>query len=228
MSEYLIINILIVIAPLVMSFEKKLHFYNNYNSLAVTILFVGFPFLTWDIIAAGRGDWLFNYKYVSGLFFFGLPIEEILFFITVPYSIIFLYETLNFYLKPNLISLNNKYFILPSLLCFISSAFFYRQNYTFMVLLFLGYVFLIFGFSKLNFTKNKYFFYFILFSFVPFFIVNYFLTSLPVVQYNPEAIWGIRIITIPLEDFFYSLSLILSYLFTYSFIKTKWKSSELR
>ncbi len=49
MSTYLLINLLIVIVPLIMSFERKIEFYKNYNSLIFSIVAVGVPFLVWDI-----------------------------------------------------------------------------------------------------------------------------------------------------------------------------------
>jgi len=54
------------------------------------------------------------------------------------------------------------------------------------------------------------------FSFIPFLIVNYALTSLPVVLYNPASVWGFRILTIPIEDFFYSFSMISFYIIVYT------------
>ncbi|HTH12901.1 MAG TPA: lycopene cyclase domain-containing protein, partial [Spirochaetia bacterium] len=41
--------------------------------------------------------------------------------------------------------------------------------------------------------------------FVAFVVVNGLYTALPTIFYNPRALWGIRIGTIPLEDFFYNL-----------------------
>ncbi len=222
MSEYLIINILIVIVPLIMSFERKIEFYKNFNALAISIMLVGVPFIIWDSIAAARGDWIFNYKYTIGLKFFNLPIEEILFFITVPYAIIFLYETFIYYIKGRPSKFKNIYLVGLSPLVILIGLIFYNQNYTFIVFIFLGIIFSIIGFSNLNFIKNKNVIYFILLAFIPFIIVNYFLTSLPILIYNPDAIWGTRFLTIPLEDFIYSLSLVTAYLFTYEFAKEKW------
>ena len=222
MSEYLIINILIVIVPLIMSFEKKIKFYKKFNQVAISIMLVGIPFLIWDSIAISRGDWMFNHKYIIGINFFNLPIEEILFFITVPYSIIFLYETFIYYLKGKPSKFKNAYLVGLSPVLILTGFIFFQQNYTFTVFIFLAIIFSLIGFSKLNFIRNKNFIYFILISFIPFLIVNYFLTSLPILVYNPSAIWGERFLTIPLEDFVYSVSLVLSYLFTYELAKEKW------
>jgi len=48
-----------------------------------------------------------------------------------------------------------------------------------------------------------------------FFVFNYLLTSIPIVIYNPYAITNIRILTIPIEDFFYNFSMLFLYLFFY-------------
>jgi lycopene cyclase domain-containing protein len=66
-----------------------------------------------------------------------------------------------------------------------------------------------------SFILSKLFILTILISLVPFFIVNYILTALPVVEYNPQAILGIKIFTIPLEDIFYSFTMISGWLMVY-------------
>jgi lycopene cyclase domain-containing protein len=43
-------------------------------------------------------------------------------------------------------------------------------------------------------------------AFVLFVIVDGLYTALPTIFYNPKAMWGLRIGSIPLEDFFYNLS----------------------
>ena len=206
-----------------MSFERKIKFYKNYNHLIFSIFAVGIPFLIWDIIAEKRKDWVFNSKFITGIKIFNLPVEEILFFVTVPYSLIFLYETFIYYKRPKRINIDGNYLLLLSFVSLTVSVFFIRLNYTFTLFFFLFILFSVIAFSKVNFFKNRNLIFFFLFTFIPFFIVNYFLTSLPVVIYNSNAIWGIRILTIPLEDFFYSLSLVTGYLFTYEFAKEKWK-----
>jgi lycopene cyclase domain-containing protein len=43
-------------------------------------------------------------------------------------------------------------------------------------------------------------------SFVLFVVVDGLYTALPTIFYNPKSMWGLRVFTIPLEDFFYNLS----------------------
>jgi lycopene cyclase domain-containing protein len=55
--------------------------------------------------------------------------------------------------------------------------------------------------------------------YVPFLIINTVLTALPVVEYNSKAIWGLRVGTIPLEDFFYNYAMLSFYLLVYRIAK---------
>ena len=92
---------------------------------------------------------------------------------------------------------------------------FNNQYYTATIFILLGITLL--GLFKINpeLFRSKIYWYFIALTYLPFFIVNYSLTSIPVVIYNSNAIWGIRITTIPLEDFFYSFTMLTLYLFVY-------------
>ncbi|MGS0523811.1 lycopene cyclase domain-containing protein [Zobellia nedashkovskayae] len=65
---------------------------------------------------------------------------------------------------------------------------------------------------------------------IPFFIINGILTGTGIEQavfdYNPQAILGIRILSVPIEDMFYNFSLLLlplalTHMFEVRFKKTK-------
>jgi lycopene cyclase domain-containing protein len=223
MSTYLLINIAIIFFPLILSFDKNLKFYKKVPYVLQSIAFVSTAYLVWDVIATKRGDWAFNPEHLIGFYILDLPIEEILFFITVPYSCIFIYETVSFYVKEKKLSFNNKLFIIPSILLVTLGTLFYDQNYTFTVSVFAAAFFIgaiLFNESLLD-SRN--FWITILIGFIPFLIVNYFLTSIPVVTYNEAAFSGKRFITIPYEDFLYSFSMISLWLLFYELAKEKKK-----
>jgi len=90
MSRYLLINLLTVIFPVILSFEKKISFYRKFRFYLYSVLVVSPVYLVWDAIATSRGDWGFSPEYLAGVYLFGLPLEEILFFVTVPYSCLFI------------------------------------------------------------------------------------------------------------------------------------------
>ncbi len=208
MSTYLLINFFIILFPLLLSFDKKTAYYKNLIQVFISVVIVGTAFLIWDSIAVVRGDWSFNREFLTGIYFFNLPLEEVLFFITVPYSCIFIYEVLRNYVSEKKLRVGNSVIIFIALIIIVLAFIFRDQYYTFTVLLFSAF-FLLTGLFRFNFLlRSKIYWLTILLSYIPFLVVNYLLTSLPVVEYNDSAIWGYRFITIPVEDFFYSYSMI--------------------
>jgi len=221
MSAYLVINIFIVLIPVLLSFEKNVKFYSKLKNVFFSIFIVGILFLIWDVIATKRGDWSFNSEYTGNIKFLSLPLEEILFFITVPYSIIFIFESFSFYLSEKTFEFNRKYFLILFLILFFVALMNTDKNYTSLVLFICSLLFLLSSFYDLKVYTSKVSVLTILISFIPFFIVNYILTSLPIVEYNPEAIFGVRVLTIPIEDFFYSFAMISGWLAVYIFFKDR-------
>ncbi|MFN3873688.1 MAG: lycopene cyclase domain-containing protein [Ignavibacterium sp.] len=208
MSTYLIINILIIIVPLILSFDKNISYYRKLPRLIFSILIVSSAFIIWDIFATKRGDWAFNPGHLVGIYIFGLPLEEVLFFITVPYSCVFIYETVKFYTKEKMLNISKNVFLVTGVILILLGIIFNYQHYTFTVSIFTGVFFLLAVFLKMNLLHSFHYWLTMLISFIPFLIVNYFLTSIPIVTYNDSAFFGKRFITIPLEDFLYSFSMI--------------------
>lgn len=221
MFTYLFIDIIIIFFPLIFSFEQKLKFYRNLRNVLVSIIVVGIPLVIWDYFATKIGVWSFNNIYTTGVKLISLPLEEILFFIVVPYSMIFLWETFNFYFKSKTINISKNIFAIFASISIIISLININHNYTFTVFLYLSIVFAISYFIRFNLFNSISTIYFLFLSFVPFLIVNYFLTSIPIVIYNPAEFSNIRIYTIPLEDFFYSFLLVYSYILVYELAKRK-------
>ncbi len=221
MNTYLAINILIIIIPFALSFEKNISFYKKWSHLLNSILIVSSSFIIWDVIATKRGDWGFSPNHLTGIYFLELPIEEILFFITVPYACIFIFETVNLYLKNHQLRINKFLIWLTSILFFIVAVSNYNKNYTFTVMIFsaVSIILLFFLDRQLMYSSN--FWISIIISYLPFLIVNYFLTSIPIVTYNDFAFSAIRITTIPLEDFFYSFSMISMWILFYNVSKKR-------
>jgi lycopene cyclase domain-containing protein len=208
MNLYLLINLLIVIVPLSLSFDRKVRFFKSWPYVLGAILVVDAAYLVWDIWMTSRGDWGFNTHLAGGWSLLGLPLGEILFFITVPYSCLFIYETVGSYVKEKRYSVPRIiWFALSGVL--IALAFFFRaQNYTFTVLVSTALFFLLSSLLLPRMLASRRFWLFMGITYIPFLIFNGILTALPVVTYSPRAIWGFRVYTIPVEDFFYSFSLL--------------------
>lgn len=225
-SAYLLINIVVIIVPLILTFEKKMKFYKKLPAVAIAILLVGSIYIAWDVVATARGDWDFNSKYLTGFYVFNLPIEEVLFFITIPYAILFLFETAKFYLSDRVLVYNCRLYAFAGVFFIIASLNFTGQQYTMYTLFYFGLFFLIARLMNASILTSKIYWQFILLSFIPFFAVNYVLTSLPIVTYSSSAIWNIRITTIPVEDFFYSFSLLSFNILVYETVNEKWLSEN--
>lgn len=222
---YLLINIAVVFFPLILSFDKKVHFVSKWKFVLPAVLLTGLIFLIWDVLFTKLNVWSFNPNYILGVNLFGLPFEEILFFLTVPYACIFIYECLNTYFPSNTFQ---KYsFSLSNLLlgvCVAILFFGYKGWYT---LINFGFLFVLLGYVEYVNTKFRFMFRFYrayLVSLIPFYIVNGFLTAIPIVIYNSKEILGMRIGTIPFEDHFYLMGLLLMNIYLYEFFKSR-KSS---
>ena len=236
LQYYLILDILILIFPLLFSFKWVFPFYKNYKPLFASILIVGGVFILWDILVTARGDWWFNHEYLVdfGFSIGGIPIEEALFFIVVPYSCIFIYENLQYFFEDKEIFFEKWIYYVISTFLFIGAIIFYHQEYTVLALLSVSVFFVIAATWFPDLLQSRNFWVYILISFGAFIIFNYLLTSIPVVLYNPEAIWGGtvnqvwygRFITIPFEDFFYNFSMLSFYLLVYRFFKNRWIDSK--
>lgn len=223
MSSYLLINILVVAIPFVFSFERKVRFYRKLPSVAVSLLIVGTVYIVWDAVAASRGDWAFNPDHVMAIRFFGLPVEEILFFITVPYACIFIYETLRSIFHDRVLKIPDIVFVILPVPFIIAALSVPGQSYTQTVSLFTAAFFIISLWLYPALLRSTIFWICIAITFVPFFIVNYMLTSIPIVTYGADAFSGIRITTIPLEDFFYSFSMLAFHILVYRLVLNRWQ-----
>jgi len=126
--NYLLIDALIILFPLLLSFKWKFAYYRYFKALFPAIAVVGIGYILWDAIVTARGDWFFNYTYLSGISILGLPIEEILFFVVVPYSCIFIYENLQYFLPDRQLPFNKMFYIGLSILFIVAGLFFYHQD----------------------------------------------------------------------------------------------------
>jgi lycopene cyclase domain-containing protein len=220
-ATYLIINTLTILFPLLLSFDKRVRFVQYWPALFKALLLTGLVFLFWDVIFTIKGVWSFNPDYIFGIYFQGLPLEEILFFLTVPFACIFIYECLNHYVKIDLLARFSSVFsIFLVLLSAVLLLLFYDRVYTLVTFgLLLPMVLYIAFVQKANWLSRFYLAYLV--SLIPFYLVNGLLTSMPVVLYNNAENMGLRIGTIPFEDHFYSLALLLMNMSWYEYFKKR-------
>jgi len=221
MYTYLLLNIFTIAIPLALSFDKKVQFWKKWKFLFPAIFITLIFFIIWDHFFTKEGIWGFNPDYLVGVWLLGLPLEEWLFFITVPYACVFIYESLNAYIKTdNLKSIATVVTFPLATLLIILALVFNDQAYTFYNFLFSGFFillhWLLFRYKYLGRFLRAY-----LVHLIPFVVVNGVLTSIPVVWYNNAENFSFRIGTIPVEDFIYSLLLLLMNITIYEYLRNK-------
>lgn len=220
---YLLIDFCTVIVPFLFSFHPKLQFYKNFKAFFLSSFVVGTLFVLWDIYFTSIGVWGFNPDYLVGVYIFNLPIEEVLFFLCVPFSCVYSYHCLNLFYDFNMEQKNEQLVvaILSAILLLIGFVFYYRL-YTSVTFISLALLLVYFSFVSRTTWLGKLMMIY-LFLLLPFFIVNGILTGTgleaPIVWYNNQKNLGIRLLTIPIEDMFYGFELIVLNVFFYE----KWK-----
>jgi len=85
--------------PFLLSFWPALKFYRNIRALLITIALIVVIFGSWDVLATFRGHWFFNPEGVWDMRLINLPLEEVLFFVVIPFCCIFTWEAINFLKK---------------------------------------------------------------------------------------------------------------------------------
>lgn len=224
---YLLINCLTLLGPLVLSFDKKVAFYRNWRFVFPSIGLMMALFIPWDIIFTEIGVWSFNPKYISGIHLFNLPLGEALFFITVPYACVFVYECLNVYFPERFIIKNPNYYVIALIVfCIVIYTFYNDKLYTGVTALIALLILCIqlVGHQKKVFHGNFYRAFIV--SIIPMLLVDGFLTGFPIVQYNPMERSAFRLGPIPWEDFLYQFIMIYMVIGFYAFFKRRAKKKQ--
>ena len=218
---YLLVDITAILVPFLFSFHPQISLYKKWQFLWPAILLSTIPFVIWDSYFTQIGVWGFTTSYLLGTYLFHLPIEEILFFICIPYACLFTYFCFRIYLGNKFILKYEDVITWIILAVTVSlGIYFHDRLYTLytavgltLFLLFLKYI--------VKFKWLSLFYYSHMFLLIPFFIVNGILTGTglekPVVWYNNAENMGIRFFTIPLEDFFYGMLMLLLNTFLFEF-----------
>lgn len=212
-SLYLLINLFSFIIPFIFSFHPRIKFYKEWKFVLPGILVSGLVYLSWDIYFAVNAYWGFNPLYITGYHIFELPIEEVLFFFCIPYASLFMHFCICKFFPNFHVSMSSLRYIVFSIIVFLllGVVFNYTRAYT-LVNFILTIIILLVTFTYRP-ILLKYFLATFVFVLIPFFVVNGLLTGSfiheQVVWYNDMENLGIRIGTVPIEDVFYALGMLL-------------------
>ena len=210
MSLYFKVLLFSFIIPFIFSFHQKIKFYKFFKQIAASLSLIGLFFIIWDIYFTKIGVWGFDKKHHSSIMLSNLPLEEVLFFFIIPFVCVFTYFVLSEKKVLNL-NINTIFLKLICILLIVLAVLFFKNAYTISVLILTILILLYIIYYRPDWIGYFFSMYLIIHIF-PFLLVNGvltgYITDLPPVWYDSNNIIGVRLGTIPVEDFLYSFILL--------------------
>jgi lycopene cyclase domain-containing protein len=213
MLTYLLVELCVFCITFILSFHPGIGFNRNWRAVWPAIALSSVFFILWDICFTGIGVWGFNKQYIIGVYLFNLPLEEWLFFICIPYATLFSYHCMRVLTRESALQriTGPAALVVTAALAAIALLNTHRV-YTFSVCIAAAVLLLLQLFAIRN-IRMSLFIVTLMFLFVPFSLTNGILTGswldTPVFWYDEQAILPVRLLTIPLEDLFYTMLLLL-------------------
>jgi len=90
--EYFSILLIVLLITLLFEKTQHIHLYRNIRERFEIIVIFFIVGAVWDSFAVYRGHWIFPAEKTMGLTIGFLPLEEYLFFLIIPYSILTVYK----------------------------------------------------------------------------------------------------------------------------------------
>jgi lycopene cyclase domain-containing protein len=227
MSLYFWLLAISFAGPFALSFDRKVAFYKHFKTLLPSIGMVAAVYIAFDVYFTKQGIWGFNPLYHNNIIIAGLPLEEWLFFLVVPYASIFIHYCIVAYFPSLMLSLKATRIVAIVMILFllVLAVVYWQQAYT-LYMTCATILALTWGLLTKGNSLGQYFISFIVIL-IPFIGINSILTGSfidePVVWYNNAQNLSIRFMTIPIEDFGYGFSLILFSILTNNLLNKKLK-----
>ena len=139
MSLYFILLIFTISFPLAASWDSRFKYFSKIKALMIAFTLTALFFIPWDIIFTKNQIWGFDKMHISNISFFDMPIEEWLFFFVIPYSCLFIYESVKYFFdlkKHN--NLSKKFLTITAVILLVFAAINPDKSYTFWNFLFCG------------------------------------------------------------------------------------------
>lgn len=200
---YLLLDVLTLVFPLAFSRSERFGFGKNWKFAWGAVLLAALPFVLWDILFTHLGVWSFNPRFILKLYLWNLPMEEILFFISIPFACLFIYQQVRENRRLELSSMHASIFwgmlaIVLASLGLVNGDRLYTASVCSLGTL----TSLLLAMLRPRYSGPL--LAAVAIQYLPFLLVNGILTALPVVLYRADALIGMHIGTIPLEDTVYS------------------------
>lgn len=206
--EYLIFNVIVMTGPLIFGSIKKFYFMDRWKEVLISVVIIAIPFMIWDSLVTDK-YWMFNPEYTIDFRLANLPVEEWLFFFTIPFACLFTWEMIIRRSRDSIIGVGKILHYIAYILPILGIWLFWDgKQYTGLVLVFLSLGIFLDNLLNTDLILQKRFYLYLIFIIFFTLIFNGYLTSRPVVLYDEAYLSGFRIFTIPIEDFGYGISLL--------------------
>ena len=226
---YLLIDFLTVFICFIASFDKRIQFNKYFGAFLKAAIVVAVPFIAWDIWFTAQGVWWFNTDYTIGFIVAGLPLEEWLFFLCTPFACVFTFFCLDKFFRLDWADGFNNIIVFVSVVIFTLVALLhYDKIYTLVTTIaaLTALIYLHFK-ARAEWIGRASLTYLVLM--LGFFPVNGILTGTglesPIVNYNPDAFLGTRMLTIPIEDAVYGYAQFLLVLYFFKLFSGREKEA---
>jgi lycopene cyclase domain-containing protein len=227
MSLYLAVELSALAIPLLFSFDRKVAYFRLWPFLLPAIFTTAIIFIPIDIYFTLKGTWGFNPQYHSSITLAGLPIEELLFFLIIPYCSLFVHYVFIAYLPERAIGRKMTVIISATLIVIfitISLLSVSRSYICFYSALTAGIILV--ALVANPFMLSRFYITFLIIM-IPFLLVNGILTGsllhAEVFWYDSSEISGLKLFTIPVEDALFGFCLILLNLVTAESLRKRMK-----
>jgi isorenieratene synthase len=206
-AEYLLFDLFVLLGPLVLGARLGLGFDRHLRAAVVATVIAAVPWIVWDAVVTGA-HWTFDPRYVLGVQLFGLPIEELLFFLAVPLACLFTFEVLLGAAAVRPSAPPWVYLVAAATIPLGIGVYSSGLEYTGLVLVAFGSVAVLDRALRTELLRSvqgaR-----LLGAVAGFTLVfDLYLTWRPVVHYEPSVQLGIHVLTIPIEDFVYGVALV--------------------
>jgi lycopene cyclase domain-containing protein len=207
-TEYLIFNLIVISGPVIFGSFKHFHFWNRWRDVLLSSVIIGVPFIIWDALVTDK-HWMFNSQFTINFRLANLPIEEWLFFLTVPSACLFTWEMIINRFEDSRIKFGSilRYgvFVMPAIGLWLFAI---GKQYTGLVFISITVAIFLDFYLRTDLVFQKRFYLYVLLIILFTLVFNGYLTWRPVVLYGESYQVGFRIFTIPIEDFGYGFSLL--------------------
>ena len=208
MDLYTKLDLLVLALPLALSFDRKVAFWRKWPRVFAALAAVVAVFGAWDVWKTSAGVWGFNPQYAGNGRFLHLPRGEWLFFICVPYACLFILECVRAYFRDRPLVIPRRHVFWAAGIFVLAACGFRARIYTGTVFLSVAAVLVLLEWLVPETLRSRNFWIAMGLTYLPFLAANGVLTALPVVWYDSARIIGWRAGSIPVEDFFYSFSML--------------------